>query len=41
MMNKRKDNWAMLSPKSKKAFRVFAAVTLAVCMILSMTAYRS
>lgn len=37
MMNKRKDNRAMLSPKGKKAFRAFAAVTLAVCMILSMT----
>ncbi|MBO4888204.1 MAG: glutamyl-tRNA amidotransferase [Firmicutes bacterium] len=37
MKNKRKDNRAMLSPKGKKAFRAFAIVTLAVCMIMSMT----
>ena len=37
MENKRNDNRAMLSPKGKKAFRAFAAITLTVCMILSMT----
>ena len=37
MKNKRKDNRAILSPKGKKAFRAFAAITLTVCMILSMT----
>ena len=37
MKNRRKDNRAMLSPKGKKVFRAFAMVTLAVCMILSMT----
>ena len=37
MKNRRKDNRAMLSPKGKKVFRAFAMVTLAVCLILSMT----
>ena len=35
--NKRNDNRAMLSPKGRKAFRSFAVITLAVCMLLSMT----
>ena len=37
MKNKDNKNRAILSPKGKKAFRVFAIVTLAVCMMLSMT----
>ena len=37
MQNKRNDSWAMLSSKGRKAFRTFAVLTLAVCMILSMT----
>ena len=36
MKNKRNDNRAMLSPRGKKAFRIFAIVTLAVCVMLSM-----
>ena len=37
MKNKGNKNWAVLSPRGRKAFRVFAVVTVAVCMILSMT----
>ena len=37
VQNKRNDSWAMLSPKGRKAFRIFAVLTLAVCVILSMT----
>ena len=36
-MNKRNENWAELSPKGRKAFRVFAVTVVAGCMILSMT----
>ena len=36
-MNKRNENWAILSPKGRKAFRAFAVVAMVVCMILSMT----
>ena len=36
-MNKRNENWAVLSPKGRKAFRVFAVTVVAVCLILSMT----
>ena len=36
MKNKRND-WAMLSHKGKKTFRAFAAATLVICMILSVT----
>ena len=36
-MNKRNKNWAMLSPRGRKAFRVFAVVVMVVSMILSMT----
>ena len=35
--NKRNDNRVMLSPKGRKAFRSFAATTLAVCMLFSVT----
>ncbi len=38
MRNRNNNSWAMLSPKGRKAFRTFAIVVLAVCMILSMTA---
>lgn len=33
---KRNKSWEMLSNKGKKAFRVFAAATLTVCMLLSL-----
>lgn len=36
-MKNKKDNWAILSPKGKKAFRAFAVATLVICMILSVT----
>ena len=35
-MNKRSENWATLSPKGRKAFRVFIIVVVMACMILSM-----
>ena len=35
-MNKRSENWATLSPKGRKAFRVFTIVVVMACMILSM-----
>lgn len=38
MKNKR-DNWAVLSPKGKKAFRTFAVATLVICMIMSKTVF--
>ena len=36
-MNKRNENRAMLSPKGRKAFRVFAVAVTAASMILSKT----
>ena len=35
-MNKRSENWATLSPKGRKAFRVFTIVVVMACMVLSM-----
>ena len=34
---KRNKSWGMLPNKGRKAFRVFAAATLIVCMLLSLT----
>ena len=34
---KNNKNWGMLSNKGRKAFRVFAVVTLFVSMLLSLT----
>ncbi len=37
MKNKENKNWAVLSSKGRKAFRVFAVTVVAVCLIFSMT----
>ncbi len=34
-----RSNWAVLSPKGKKAFRAFAVATLVICMIMSKTVF--